>query len=98
MNSEMQLEALIERIWRCTWRPRLSEHGDGLGGHNRASLESTHRPGSSKLREALEGDNRVSWRCTCRPLSSEFGDALGDYNRVNLVAMMEQVWRCTWRP
>jgi hypothetical protein len=22
LNSEMHLEAVIERVWRCTWRPR----------------------------------------------------------------------------
>jgi len=22
LNSEMHLEAEIERVWRCTWRPR----------------------------------------------------------------------------
>jgi len=24
LNSEMHLEAMIERVWRCTWRPRSS--------------------------------------------------------------------------
>jgi len=35
----MQLEAIIERLWRCTWRPRLSEFGDALGGRDQASLK-----------------------------------------------------------
>ena len=39
MNSEMHWEAVIERVWRCTWRPRLSELTDALGGRDRASLE-----------------------------------------------------------
>ena len=46
MNSEMHLEAVIERIWRCTfeavikrvwrctWRPRSSELRDALGGRD----------------------------------------------------------------
>jgi len=42
VNSEMHSEAVIERVWRCTWRPRLSELRDALGGRDRrdqASLE-----------------------------------------------------------
>jgi len=38
MNSEMHFEAVIERVWRCHWRPRLSELRDALGGRDRASL------------------------------------------------------------
>jgi len=46
VNSEMHLEAVIERIWRCTfeavikrvwrctWRPRSSELRDALGGRD----------------------------------------------------------------
>jgi hypothetical protein len=34
----MQLEAVNERLWRCTWRPRLSEFGCALGGRDLASL------------------------------------------------------------
>jgi len=39
VNSEMHWEAAIERVWRCTWRPRLSELTDALGGHDHASLD-----------------------------------------------------------
>jgi len=39
VNSEMHFEAVIERVWRCNWRPRLSELRDTLGGSDRASLE-----------------------------------------------------------
>jgi len=35
----MHLEAVIERVWRCTWRLSSSEFGDALGGHDRAILE-----------------------------------------------------------
>jgi len=35
VNLEMHSEAVIERVWRCTWRPWSCE----LGGRNRASLE-----------------------------------------------------------
>jgi len=36
--SQIQSEAIIERVWRYSWRPRLSELRDALGGRNRASL------------------------------------------------------------
>jgi len=35
----MHFEAVIERVWRCTWRSRLSALRDALGGRDRASLE-----------------------------------------------------------
>jgi len=35
----MHFEAVIERVWRCNWRPRLSELRDALGGRDRLSLE-----------------------------------------------------------
>jgi hypothetical protein len=35
----MHLEAVIKRVWRCTWRPRSSEFGDALGGRDQGSLE-----------------------------------------------------------
>ena len=39
MNSEMHFEAVIERVWRCNWGPRLSELRDTLRGRDQASLE-----------------------------------------------------------
>jgi len=39
VNSEMHFQAVIERVWRCNWRPRMSELRDALGGRDRASLE-----------------------------------------------------------
>ena len=39
VNSEIHSEAVIERVWRCNWRSRLSELRDALGAHDRASLE-----------------------------------------------------------
>jgi hypothetical protein len=39
VNSEMHLEAMIEQVWRCKWRPRSSELRDALGGRDQASLE-----------------------------------------------------------
>jgi len=58
----MQLGAVIERVWRGTRRPWLSE----FGGRNRAS-------GEIHLEAAIE---RV-WRCTWRPWSSEIRGVLG---------------------
>jgi len=39
VNSVMHWEAMIERVWRCNWRPRLSELRDALRGHDRASSD-----------------------------------------------------------
>jgi len=35
----MHLKAVIEQVWRCTWRPRSNKFGDALGGHDRSRLE-----------------------------------------------------------
>jgi len=35
----MHWEAVIEQVWRCNWRPRLSELRDALGSRDLASLE-----------------------------------------------------------
>ena len=32
------MEDVIDRVWRCTCRPRSSALRDALGGHDRASL------------------------------------------------------------
>jgi hypothetical protein len=39
VNSEMHFEAVIELVWRCTWRPKSSELRDALGGRDRSSVE-----------------------------------------------------------
>ena len=36
----IHLEAVIERVWRCTWRPPWSEFGDALGGRDRENWEA----------------------------------------------------------
>jgi len=87
----MHLEAVIERVWRCTWRPRSSW-----------TQRCTWRPQSSDFGDGFAGRDRVTQRCTWRPWSSEFGDAQGGRDRVtsrmHLEAVIERVWRCTWRP
>jgi len=35
----MHLEAVIELVERCTWRPRSSELRDALGGQDRVNSE-----------------------------------------------------------
>ena len=39
MNSVMHLEAVIDRPWTFTWRPRSSELIDALRGYDGARLE-----------------------------------------------------------
>jgi len=39
VNLEMHLEAVIERVRRCTWRPGSSEPRDALRGRDQASLK-----------------------------------------------------------
>jgi len=38
-DTEMQLDAVIDRMRRCTWRPRSSELRDTIGCRNHVSLE-----------------------------------------------------------
>lgn len=33
------MHAVIERVWKCTWRPLASEFGVALGGHDQGRLE-----------------------------------------------------------
>jgi uncharacterized protein YndB with AHSA1/START domain len=57
-NSEMHLEAEVERVWRCIWRPRSS--------NSKIHLEAEIKLNSEMhLEAAIE---RV-WRCIWRPRS-----------------------------
>jgi len=87
VNLEMHSEALIQRLWRCTLRHWFSDSGDALGCANWEYL-------------GIYMDTVTKWtkRYPPRLYSSEFGDALGSHCRVNLEAVIEQVWRYTWRP
>jgi len=67
VNSEMHLEAVIERVWRCTWTLRSSELRDALGGRHRASLEMHLEAVIDEFGDALGGRDRGGWRCTSRP-------------------------------
>jgi len=85
------LEAIIELVWRCTWRPRSSELRDALGGRDRSSLEMHWEAVIERV-----------WRCTSRPRMSELRDAFGGRDRasldMHLEAQIEWTERCTWRP
>jgi len=87
----MYLEAVIERVERCTWRPGSSELRDALGGQDRVNSEIHSEAAIERV-----------WRCTWRPRSSELRDALGGRDRASLEmhwqAVIEQVWRCSLRP
>jgi hypothetical protein len=71
----------------CTWRQRSSKLRDALGAHGAASLD-IH----------LETDIEWNHKCSQRPGWSEFGDALGCHDCANLQAVIQQIWRYTWRP
>jgi len=86
VNSDMHVEAGIERIWWCTWRLGSSELRNALGGRDWASLE---------LHLATE----IDWtqRCTWTLGSSEFGDRDWVNSEMHLEALIKRLWRCTWR-
>jgi len=51
----MHLEAVIEQVWRCTWRPRSNGLRDSLGSRNCAWWEDTlGGHDRSRLEEYLE--------------------------------------------
>ena len=85
------LQAVIELVWRYTWRSRSSELRDALAGHDRSSL-------GMHWEAVIE---RV-WKCTWRPWWSELRDALGGCDwaslDMHLEAVIKQVWTCTLRP
>ena len=60
----MLFEAVIERGWRCNWRPRLSELRDELGGYDRArleeNLEAVDLEGGATAAETLAGSGKLA--------------------------------------
>jgi len=64
-GSEMHVDTVIWRVWRCTRRPWLSEFGDALGGRDWTRLEMY-----------LEAGMEQVCRCTWMPWSSEVGEVL----------------------
>jgi len=53
--TQMHLEAVIERVWRCTWRLRSSQLRDAHGSHNWVCWEI-------HLEAIFEQDWRSTWR------------------------------------
>jgi len=90
VGLEMHLEAEIEWIERCTWRPWSSKLGDALGGQDQVNSE-TH------TEVVIE---RV-WRCNWRPRSGKLRDGLWgrDWARseMNSEAENERTQWCTAR-
>jgi len=90
LSLVMHWEAVIEQVWRYTWRPRWSELRDAPGGRHGVNSELN-----------LEAVIDRLWGCTWRPWSIQFGDANRDWDWVNsemhLEAVIERVWTCTWR-
>jgi len=91
VNSEMHLEAAIERDWRCIWRPGSRELRDALGAWDRASGDAIGDRDRVNSEMHLEAVIEQLWRCPWGPWSSEFGDALGGHDRPNLEAVIERV-------
>jgi len=90
VNSEIHSESMIEQVWRCNWRSRLSQLRDALGCHNRASLDMN----SEAVIERV-------WKGNWRPRSSDLEDTLRGRNwaslEMHLEAMIKWTQRCTPR-
>jgi len=87
VNLEVHSEAVIEQVWRYTWRLWLSEFGDAHGGRDWASLKMH-----------LEAVIMRTWRpysCKCRD-THECSDGASLVMHVEAVRM--RISRCTWRP
>jgi len=84
----MQLDDVIEQVWKCTQRPRSRELSNALAGCCRVSLEMH-----------LEAEIERTQRCNYSLWSNGFGDALGDrdseMSEMYLEAIIERVWRYT---
>jgi hypothetical protein len=61
VNSEVHCDAVIESVWRCNWRPKLSKLRDALGEHDQASLEM-------HFEAVIERVWRCNWRLGLREL------------------------------
>jgi len=56
--------------------------------------------GSQCVNLEMDLEAVIEWTCRCtgRLWSSEPRDALGGHDPRNLGAVIERIWRCTWRP
>jgi len=111
-SLKMYMQAGIEWLWRCTWRPRSCKFGDALGGRDRVNSVLHLDAVNKQVWTWTEAEIEWTQKCTWRPGSSEFGDALGGHDRarlemhwgrdrvnseMHLEAMIDQDWRSTWR-
>jgi len=55
VNPEMNLEAVIDPVCRCIWRPRASELSEAIDDRDRESLEM-------HLEAEIESTQRCTWR------------------------------------
>jgi len=78
----MHLQAVIERVWKCTWRPWSSEFDDALGRHHQARveeyLEAVNRRHTGCWHSIHPLVNSQPWECdeVTLPLSSHGGMAV----------------------
>jgi len=76
-HDRANLDAVIVRVWRYTWRLPSSECGVAVGGHDHLNLEAViariwrYALGGHEC-AILEAVIERVWRCTWRPRSSEF--------------------------
>jgi hypothetical protein len=80
VTLEIQWETVIERLWRCTWRPRSGEFRDTVEGCDQASFEMR-----------LEAVIELLWRCTWRLWSCELGCRIRASLEIQLEALNERV-------
>jgi len=82
VNTELHLEAIIERVWRCLWRPWICK----LGGHGRGGLQML-------MKAEIEWTQWYSWR----PRSGELRDSLAGHKPEGLDMHFEAMIFRTWR-
>jgi hypothetical protein len=80
----MHLEAVIERVWRCTGRLRSSELRYALGGRDQVNSEM-HFEAEIRLNSEMHLEAKIEqlWRYIWRPRSSS--------SEMHLEAIIEQV-------
>jgi len=81
----MYLEAMIERVERCTWRPWSSKFGDALGGRDRELRDALGGRDWASLEMHLQAMIERDWRSTWkRSIWREVRRQLRLYSLVNL--------------
>jgi len=104
VNSEIYLEAVIQRYWRCTWRQKSRVFQNTLGGHDGVNLQMHSEIVIEQVwRCTCGGRNRASlqihlepvihwvWRCTPTLWPSEFADGLAGYDPTRLGEYLDVV-------